>query len=145
MFQPDSPLQLEILDHLPQGVFVLRRDGFVCFWSQCLVDWTDIPKSAIEETPLESHFPHLGTLKYTSRFEPLFEGGPPATFASQFHPQFLPCSLQNGQPRIQQTIAKALWDELKQEWQALVMIQDISDLRRQVVESQRLRRPIFWW
>ncbi len=140
MFQPNSPLSLEILDHLPQGVFIVRRDGIVCFWSQCLVDWTDIPKGTIEGTSLESHFPHLGTPKYTSRFEPLFAGGAPATFASQFHPQFLPCSLSSGQPRIQQTIAKTIWDEPTQEWHALIIIQDISDLHRQVVESQRLRK-----
>ena len=140
MPQLDTPLNLEILDHLPQGVFILRRNGTVAFWNQCLEDWTGILKSTIVENFIEAHFPHLDTPKYTSRFEPLFQGGPPATFASQFHPQFLPCSLPNGQPRIQQTTAKALWDEPTREWQALVIIQDISDLHRQVSESQRLRK-----
>ena len=140
MAQLDRSLNLEILDHLPQGVFIVRRDGTVVFWNHCLEDWTGIFKSAIVGKALSAHFPHLGTPKYTSRFEPLFDGGPPATFASQFHPQFLPCSLPNGQPRIQQTVAKTVWDEPSREWQALVIIQDISDLHRQVAESQRLRR-----
>ena len=140
MPQLDTPLNLEILDHLPQGVFIVRRIGTVGFWNHCLEDWTGILKSTIVGNSIETHFPHLGTPKYTSRFEPLFEGGPPAIFASQFHPQFLPCALSNGQPRIQQTIAKAIWDEQTQEWQALVIIQDISDLHRQVAESQRLRK-----
>ncbi len=140
MSQPNSLSSLEILDHLPQGVFILRKDGTIVFWNQCLEDWTGILKSTIIGTSIETHFPHLDTLKYSSRFGPLFEGGAPATFASQFHPQFLPCSLSNGQPRIQQTIAKALWDEPIQQWQALVIIQDISDLHRQVAESQRLRK-----
>ncbi|MDH3503243.1 MAG: PAS domain S-box protein [Nitrospirota bacterium] len=130
----------QILDHLPQGVFILRREGTVAFWNQCLEDWTGILKSAIVGTPIESYFPHLGTPKYTSRLEPLFEGGPPAIFASEFHPTFLPCHLPNGQPRIQHTIAKALWDDPTQEWRALVILQDISDLHRQVAESQRLRK-----
>ena len=140
MSQRDKPLNFDILDHLPQGTFILRRDGIVTFWNVCLEGWTNISPSTIVGTSIERHFPHLGTSKYSSRFEPLFEGGPPATFASQFHPQFLPCSLPNGQPRIQQTIAKAIWDEPTQEWQALVIIQDISDLHRQVAESQRLRK-----
>ena len=140
MPQIDTPLNLEILDHLPQGIFITSRNGTVTFWNQCLEDWTGIVKAKIVGTPLEAHFPHLGTPKYTSRFEPLFEGGPPATFASQFHPQFLPCPLPNGHTRIQQTIAKAIWDKDTQEWQALFIIQDISDLHRQVVESQRLRK-----
>ncbi len=140
MPQLDTSLNLEILDHLPQGVFIVRPNGTVGFWNQCLENWTGILKSTIVGNAIETHFAHLNTPKYTSRFEPLFEGGPPATFGSQFHPQFLPCSHPNGQPRIQQTIAKAIWDEPTQEWQALVIIQDISDLHRQVAESQRLRK-----
>ena len=136
----DTPVHLEILDHLPQGVFILRRDGTVVFWNHCLENWTGIHKPAIVGYTLANHFPHLGHPKYTSRFAPLFDGGPPATFASQFHPQFLPCALPSGQPRIQQTMAKTIWDEPSQEWQALVIIQDISDLNRQVAESQRLRK-----
>jgi len=140
MPQRDTPLNLEILDHLPQGIFILRPNETVAFWNHCLEDWTGISKSSIEGTPIETHFPHLGTPKYTSRFDPLFQGGPPAIFASQFHPQFLPCSLPNGQPRIQQTTAKAIWQKTMQEWQALIIIQDISDLHRQAAESQRLRK-----
>jgi len=140
MSQLDGLTNPEISDHLPQGVFILRQNGTVAFWNHCLAEWTGISKSAIVGHLLVTHFPQLGTPKYHSRLEPLFEGGPPATFASQFHPQFLPCSLPNGQPRIQQTIAKAIWDEPTQEWQALVIIQDISDLHRQVAESQRLRK-----
>jgi len=140
MPQLDTLLNFEILDHLPQGVFIIRRNGTVAFWNHCLEDWTGILKSTIVGNSVETLFPHLNTPKYTSRFEPLFIGGPPATFASQFHPQFLPCSLPSGQPRIQQTIAKAIWDAPTQEWQALVIIQDISDLHRQVAESQRLRK-----
>ncbi len=136
----DSPLNFDILDHLPQGIFIVRQNGTVAFWNQRLEDWTGILKPAIIGTSIETHFPHLNTPKYTSRFDPLFEGGAPATFASQFHPQFVTCSLPNGQPRIQQTIAKALWDKPTQEWQALIIIQDVSDLHRQVAESQRLRK-----
>ncbi|MDH5562278.1 MAG: PAS domain S-box protein [Nitrospirota bacterium] len=140
MPQLDTSLNLEILDHLPQGVFIMRRDGIIAFWNHCLENWTGILKSTIVGSSIETHFPHLSTPKYTSRFEPLFQGGPPATFASQFHPQFLPCTLPNGQPRIQQTTAKAIWDNHAQEWKALVIIQDISSLHRQVAESQRLRK-----
>ncbi len=133
-------INFEILDHLPQGVIVLLHDGTVVFWNQCLEDWTGILKSTIVGTSIETHFPHLGTPKYTSRLQPLFAGGPPATFASQFHPQFLSSSLPCGQLRIQQTIAKAIWNAHTQEWQALIIIQDISDLHRQVSESHRLRK-----
>ena len=140
MSQRDSSHAREILEHLPQGIFILCQDETVAFWNHCLEEWTGIRKATIEGCRIDAHFPHLGTPKYLSRLQPLFEGGPPATFASQFHPQFLPCSLPNGQPRIQQTIAKAIWNTSTEEWQALVIIQDISDLHRQVAESQGLRK-----
>ena len=140
MPQPDTPRNLEYLDDLPQGIFILCPDGTIAFWNHCLEEWTGLLKATIVGNPVKDHFPHLGTPKYTSRFELLFQGGPPATFASQFHPQFLPCLLPNGQRRIQQTIAKAIWDEPTQEWQALVIIQDISALHRQATESQGLRK-----
>ncbi len=140
MPQSNTPFNFEILDHLPQGVFIIEPGGIVKFWNQCLEEWTGILKSMIIESSIHVHFPHLNTPKYLSRFEPLFEGGAPATFASQFHPQFLPCVLPSGQPRIQQTIAKAIWDNPTQKWQALIIIQDISDLHRQVAKSQRLRK-----
>ncbi|MEX2493042.1 MAG: PAS domain S-box protein [Nitrospirales bacterium] len=140
MPQLESPFNLEILDHLPQGIFILRQDGTVVFWNHCLEEWTGVSKAAVVGHPLVTHFPRLGTPHYTSRFEPLFTGGPLVTFASQFHPQFLLCTLPNGQPRIQQTIAKSIWNEPNQEWQALVIIQDIADRYRQVPESQRIRK-----
>ena len=140
MPQPNIPTNFEIFDHLPQGVFIVGRNGIVEFWNTCLEEWTGILKSRIIGSSLHVHFPHLTTPKYSSRFEPLFEGGAPATFASQFHPQFLPCYLPNGQPRIQQTIAKTIWNESSNQWNALVIIQDISNLHRQVAESQRLRK-----
>jgi PAS domain S-box-containing protein len=140
MPQPDTPRNLEYLDDLPQGIFILRPDGTIAYWNHCLEEWTGLVKNTIVGYPVKDHFPHLDTPKYSSRFELLFQGGPPAIFASQFHPQFLPCTLPDGQRRIQQTIAKAIWDEPTQEWQALVIIQDISTLHRQVAESQRLRK-----
>ncbi len=133
-------LNLDILDHLPQGILILRPDESVSFWNHCLEDWTGLHKSMIEGTLLSTHFPHLGTPKYLSRLKPLFQGGPPATFAPPFHPQFLPILLPDGQPRIQQTVAKPLWDELTGGWRVLVIIQDVSNLHRQAVESQQLKK-----
>ncbi|MEE8126021.1 MAG: PAS domain S-box protein [Nitrospirales bacterium] len=141
MFQTDRPHDsLEVLDYLPQGIFSLRPDWTVSFWNQCLEEWTKIPRNTILGSPLGAHFPHLATPKYTSRLEPLFQGGPPAIFASKFHPQFIPCTLPNGQRGVQHTIAKSFWHDSAQEWHALVIIADISDLHRQVHKSQQLQK-----
>lgn len=47
---------LHILDYLPQGVFILCREGTVVFWNQCLEDWTGILKFTIVGTPIETNF-----------------------------------------------------------------------------------------
>jgi len=141
MNQPDTPHKLlGVFDHLPQGIFVLQRDWTVCFWNQCLEEWTGISRQTILGNAIGTHFPHLATPKYTSRLDPLFQGGPPAVFSSQFHPQFLPCTLPKGQPRVQHTIAKAFRQNPDHQWYALIIIQDISDLHRQICESRQLRQ-----
>jgi len=57
MPQPDAPLNLEILDHLPQGILILRWDETVTFWNHCLEDWTGILKSVIVELLLQPNSP----------------------------------------------------------------------------------------
>ncbi|MGD9850566.1 MAG: PAS domain S-box protein [Nitrospirales bacterium] len=129
----------DVLDHLPQGVFILRQDWIVDFWNHSLEEWTAIPKTTILGRPIGDFYPTLITPVYSSRLEALFQGGPPAIFSYQFHPHFLPCLGTNGLPRIQQTVAKALWNQREGTWQALIMIQDVTNLHRQVQESERLR------
>ncbi|MDH5574151.1 MAG: hypothetical protein OEY80_01565 [Nitrospirota bacterium] len=141
MNQPNTPHELlGVFDHFPQGIFVLQRDWTVCFWNQCPEEWSGISRQTILGNAIGTHFPHLATPKYTSRLDPLFQGGPPAVFSSQFHPQFLPCTLPKGQPRVQHTIAKAFRHNPDQPWHTLIIIQDISDLHRQICESRQLRQ-----
>ena len=130
----------EILDHLPQGVLILREDWTVSYWNHCLEEWTGISKPEMLGQPIGHLYPHLTTSKYTTRLEPLFQGGPPTTFASQFHGQFLPCAYPNGQPRIQHTTAKSVWNEATQSWHALIIIHDVTNLARQVQASELLRK-----
>lgn len=129
----------DILDHLPQGVFILRQNWTVGFWNHSLEEWTEIPKTTILGRHIGEFYPTLMTPKYSSRLAALFQGGPPATFSSQFHPQFLPYLATNGLPRVQHTTAIAWWNQQEGTWQALIMIQDVTNLHRQVQESERLR------
>ena len=128
-----------VLHHIPNGVLMLRQDWTVVFWNESLEHWTGFPREQIIGKPLRDFYPHLVEPKYASRLTPLFEGGPPATFSPQFHGKFIPCSLAGGQSRIQHTIAKAV-QSAQGQWYALVVIQDVTDMHRQVQELQRLRK-----
>ena len=130
-----------VLNHIPNGVLMLRRDWKVVFWNDSLEQWTRLPREEIIGKPIGDFYPHLIEPKYASRLTPLFEGGPPAIFSPQFHGQLIPCSLAGGQPRIQHTIAKAV-QSAQGEWYALVVIQDVTDMHRQVQELQRRRKQI---
>jgi two-component system NtrC family sensor kinase len=129
--------QFPILDHLPQGICILRPDWSIVFWNACLEEWTGLRKSDALGCQIGQLYPKLSEPQYTSRLELLFSGGPPVSFSPQFHPHFFPCSLPDGRTRVQRTMAKAV---NYPEYYAMLVIEDVTPLDRQVRESQRLRQ-----
>ncbi|MEZ2226418.1 diguanylate cyclase domain-containing protein [Microcoleus sp.] len=97
-----------VLDSVPVGACLLRDDFVVLFWNTCLEDWTKIPRSQMLGTKITTHFPHLNQLKYATRFQQIFAGGPPTIFSSQIHKHLIPATWQDGQQRIQQTTVTAV-------------------------------------
>ncbi len=97
-----------VLDSVPVGACLLRDDFVVLFWNTCLEDWTKIPRSQILGTNITTHFPHLLQVKYATRFQQIFAGGPPTIFSSQIHKYLIPATWQDGQQRIQQTTVTAV-------------------------------------
>ena len=57
MPQLDTLLNFEILDHLPQGVFIIRRNGTVAFW-----DNRATMHCACNDYPTETRIMHRVTL-----------------------------------------------------------------------------------
>ncbi|WP_228056630.1 diguanylate cyclase [Microcoleus sp. LEGE 07076] len=97
-----------VLDSVPVGACLLRDDFVVLFWNACLEDWTKIPRHQMLGTKITTHFPHLSQLKYATRFQQIFAGGPPTIFSSQIHKHLIPATWQDGQQRIQQTTVTAV-------------------------------------
>ena len=129
-----------VLDHLPNGICIVRHDWTIEFWNSTLQEWTGLLKNSIEHRPLGESFPHLIKSLYTSRLQPLFEGGPPVTFSPQFHAQFFPALLPGGQPRIQHTIAQPIRSPENDSWHIMFVVQDVSNLHGQVQKSEALRK-----
>lgn len=144
MIEPTTaPLteQFPLLDHVPQGICLLRSDWSIVYWNTCLEEWTGLHKEEMLGRPIGQSFPHLMTPKYLSGLEPLFSGGAPVTFPPQFHAQFIPCSLLDGRPRIQHTIAKAVpVEDGSHDYYVMLVIGDVTPLQRQASESQWLYR-----
>jgi diguanylate cyclase (GGDEF)-like protein len=117
-----------VLDYVPLGVLVLDREMQVVFWNTCLEDWTEIPRAQIVGRPLRERFPHLGEPRYASRVAPLFAGGAPIILSSQLHPHLVPSRLRSGRLRVQHTVAVAVPCEEGGGFDALLALQDVTNL-----------------
>ncbi len=131
--------KFSFLDRLPLGVCVVRQDLVVLLWNDCLELWTGIPRENIVGTNITARFPHLDEPKYRSRLVNIFEGGPPTTFSSQLHKYIIPCSLPNGQFRIQQTTAISVPAFVGVGSYALFAIHDVTDLVHSIQEHKAMR------
>jgi two-component system cell cycle sensor histidine kinase/response regulator CckA len=126
-----------ILDYVPLGIFILRRDSIVLFWNRCLEDWTGIPRTKIVGTNITTNFPHLSNLKYSTRLNDIFEGGPPTIFSSQLHNYIIPSLLSNGKFRIQHTNVTPV--QVSDDFYALFAIQDVTDLTQRIQDYRTMR------
>ncbi|WAL58447.1 sensor histidine kinase [Thermocoleostomius sinensis] len=131
--------QLNLLDHIPVGACVVRRDGTVLFWNACLENWTHISRAQIVGRKLDHYFPHLSQPKYTRRFQETFDGGFTIIFSAQLHPHLMPCQCANGQLRVQHTIVTAIPAASGIGFDALMSIQDVSDLTQQIQNYKQIQ------
>ena len=127
-----------LLDHVPLGVCVLSSALTVRFWNTCLESWTGIPRARVLGSDLSDRFPHLKEPLYDQRLQMIFEGGPPTVFSSQLHRHVIPAPLPDGQLRIQHTMVTAIRAE-GSGFDALLSIQDVTDLTRRLEEHRALR------
>lgn len=131
-----------VLDVMPAGVFLLKRDYTVLFWNKCLEHWTKINKDTIVGTNIKDHFPQLDKNVYSARLENIFDGGPPTIFSSQLHKNIIPALLPDGHERIQHTIVTALQSKNTNGFNALFVVQDVSDLSRRIQDYRALSKEL---
>jgi PAS domain S-box-containing protein len=128
-----------LLDSVPLGICVLRRDYTVCFWNTCLEDWTGLSRETIIGQDIGSFFPHLHEPKYRCRLETIFQGGAPAIFSSQLHKHIFPSPLPNGTLRVQHTTVtsvSAFQDESHHH--ALISVEDVTELTKRMHEYRAM-------
>ena len=127
-----------LLDHVPVGVCVLSSDLEVRYWNTCLESWTGIARQEILGKDLSERFAHLHEPLYLQRLQMIFAGGPPTVFSSQLHRHLIHAPLPDGQLRIQHTVVTAVPAE-DGGFDALLSIQDVTDLTRRLEEHRALR------
>ena len=128
MASTNADPRFTVLDQVPLGLLVLRKDWRVLFWNSCLEDWTGIDRQDVLNTNLSERFPHLLQAKYAGRLENIFDGGPPTIFSSQLHKYVIPAPLPSGSFRIQHTTVTSVPGRDHDDYYALFGIQDVTDL-----------------
>lgn len=128
-----------VLDFMPVGVLVLDEEYRVRFWNACLYSWTGIAAADIQGADIRTRFPHLAEPRYAKRLEAIFKGGPPAIFSSQLHRYIIPGKLPNSEIRLQHTTVSALRREDEPGFDAIFIIQDVSDAQKRLNEYSLMR------
>ncbi len=128
-----------ILDHVPMGICVIRKDYITLFWNSCLEDWTGITKPEIVGSSLAGRLKHFNEEKYRSRLETIFEGGPPAIFSSQLHKDLFPSRLPDGETRIQHTIVTPVPAFDNKGYYAMFASSDVSELTHRIHDYRTMR------
>jgi two-component system cell cycle sensor histidine kinase/response regulator CckA len=134
-----AAIQFSILDRVPVGLCVIKKDFTVLYWNRCLEGWTGIPRSDILGGSLLGYFPHLDAPKYAGRFQDIFEGGPPTIFSSQLHNYLIPAPTNQGKMRIQHTTVTSVSSHDHSEVYALLAVQDVSDLTHRIQGYREMR------
>ncbi len=127
-----------LYDLIPSGVIVLGPDLSIVFWNACMAEWTGIKAGEAVGMNIFDRYPSLKNTAVTTRINQLFKGGPAVLFSSMFHPHLFPCTLPNGTLRIQKTSFIPM--NYHNEIYALVIIEDVTDLTRQVMAYRDMKK-----
>jgi PAS domain S-box-containing protein len=129
---------LALLDMLPSGIVIIRKDFSILFWNRCMEEWTGVKKGEILGKNLLLESPTLNQPSITTRLPQVFEGNTPLYLSSKFHPHLITSLLPDGTSRIQRGAVLPVrlgGDEVD----AMLVIEDVTDLSHQVTGFQKMR------
>ncbi len=143
MRQHTSPkTSFSFVDHIPEGIFIIKKDWRVLAWNNCLEKWSGIKSNEIIGKPIIQYLPHLEKPQYADRLADIFLNGPPVVLSSQLHKNIIPCPLEEGSLRILHTIVTSYKAPDDNETYALFTIQDVTDHTFRINEYNSLHKKL---
>jgi diguanylate cyclase (GGDEF)-like protein/PAS domain S-box-containing protein len=127
-----------LLHAMPLGVCIFDETYVIRFWNRCVESWTKIASSSIVGRNVSEFSPHLLEPKFTSRFELLFQGGPPVIFSTQLHGSIIPSTLPGGMERLQHTVARAFKEKTSGQNSVLMTMQDVTEAHMRLRDYARM-------
>ncbi|GAB7080622.1 GGDEF domain-containing protein [Megalodesulfovibrio paquesii] len=128
-----------ILDLMPLGVVVFDAQYTILLWNKCMEQWTGRSGSEMRGANLLEHYPALDDIKYRSRIDPLFQGGPPTIFSYHVHKHLIPAQLPDGTLRRQHCVASGIRLDPHSQPLAVLTLQDMTEVHHRINEITALR------
>lgn len=130
--------ELEILDILPNGIFIIDRNFQILFWNRTLEQWTGYRREHLLHTSALDHFGKLQEPNINKRIAFHFVGGPPNILSYQLHGNLLPCQLPDGSERKHDTMVLTTKAAKDDSYNALFILQDITLLANRIEEYRKI-------
>lgn len=137
-----NTLPSSVLNALPVGVAILKRDLSVCAWNAALHEWTGISEDAIVGRPLAECLPRLRDSVALLRIEQVFSVGAPAVFSAQLHGALFTAPGQTGGERKQHVTVTLMQPEAGAEPRALVTVEDVTELSDRIGQFRRTNQQL---
>ena len=138
-----QPTQFEILDDVPNGLFVLDEDFKVVFWNKTMEQWTTIPRQEVVGKSIMPIFPHFGSEKYRYRLHEALSHHVPVIFSSQLHKHFIPSYGTGGNSlKTVQTIVTPLKKHIDEKSMLLFTVEDVTDLSNAITEHTKALKQL---
>lgn len=134
----------KIFDHLPIGVFILRKGFTVVYWNKIIESYSGIKAQDIEGKKILDFYPNLKQKRYYDRINNIFNGAPPTIFSPQLHKYIIPCELKDGKFRVQNTTVVPMRDEENNSYYAVFSIQDLTEETRVINDYKEMRDKAFF-
>jgi PAS domain S-box-containing protein len=128
----------DLADILPVGICAIQKNSIVTFWNRRLEEWTGLPREAVLGKTISTHFPNLGTPRYTTRIEQVFKDRLPVFFSPQMHPHIIPVHCSDDSLRFQRTSIVPVTHD-GNVIHAVIVIEDITEAVSQVYSYRAMR------
>lgn len=136
--------EFKIFDHIPIGVFVLKKGFIVVYWNKVIESYSGILSGDIIGKSILELYPNLKQKRYYERINNIFSGAPPTVFSPQLHKFIIPCKLPNEQHRVQHTTVISMPEKNTNDYFAVFSIQDLTDETRIINDYKQMRDKAFF-
>jgi len=125
--------------YIQNGIFILNSQNEVVFWNEYLATETNIPSAEIEGHSIIEYFPHFAEPLFINRLNQVWHQGIPYVFSAQLHRYVIPIRINKDAYQIQQTTVTPILDPESNQFHALFVIQDITELSQRIQQEQLIQ------